>query len=174
MPTSRPRIGTNAFRIYNPFMRSKAAVLILCFLLSACTFGQKIDARIQAQESLDQFLACLAEGEYSRAAELYGGSYENLQSMNPSIAADDYSALWKNGCQLNGIQCLPLLNVVEAQETKAGEFLFIVELQAASGETYERGVCCGSEDDQTTSLFDFRVVRSNGNYLVMDMPPYVP
>ncbi len=131
-------------------------------------------AQAEAETALAQFLDKLAEGEYSDAAELFGGSYEELRYLNPRVPENDFQTLWRNGCQINGFQCLPLLRVIEAEETNSGEYLFTVELKDESGDTYEQGPCCGSSDNQTISRFEFQVIQSNGNFLVVNMPPFLP
>lgn len=159
-------------------MRRKIWFFLLCFLLNACTYGQnnasQSIAQKKAQLALTQFLEKLADGEYADAVELYGGSYEELRDMNPLVPENDLHSLWKNGCQLNGFQCLPLLRVIDVQEIKPEAFLFTVELDDGSGKTYEQGSCCGGSDDQRKTHFDFRVIHSDGGFLVCDMPPYLP
>lgn len=155
-------------------MRRIAGILFLCFLLSACVPGQDLTDQEKAQAALTQFLEGLSEGMYAEAVKFYGGSYDHLRSMNPLVPADDFQALWQNGCQLNGLQCLPLLRVANVEESVLGEFLFTVELNDGSGQPFEQESCCGDSEGQPVSRFEFRVKRSNGDYLVVDMPPYLP
>lgn len=122
------------------------------------------------------FFDRLAAGEYVAAAELYGGSYEILQGYNPTVDPDDVASLWQNGCQINGLQCLPVRIANFKEDTAVGETIFTVQFTAPDGSLFERGACCG--DHRTTppeTAFEFRVIRAeDGMYRVLDMPVYVP
>ncbi|HUM70932.1 MAG TPA: DUF333 domain-containing protein [Chloroflexota bacterium] len=121
------------------------------------------------------FFDRLAAGE-DAAAELYGGSYDVLQGYNPTVDPDDVATLWQNGCQINGLQCLPVRIANFKEETAVGETIFTVQFTAPDGSLFEREACCG--DAQTTPPefeFEFRVIRGEGGgYRVLDMPVYVP
>lgn len=122
------------------------------------------------------FFGRLAAGEYTAAAELYGGSYETLVNFNPEIDPDDVAALWQNGCQVNGLQCLPVRIASFNEQTAVGENIFTVQFNAPDGSLFVREACC--RDAQTTPPefeFEFRVIQGeDGVYRVLDMPVYVP
>ncbi|MGW8227051.1 MAG: hypothetical protein ACWGOY_15020, partial [Anaerolineales bacterium] len=73
-----------------------------------------------ATQQLQDFLNALSWGEdnqlefhnYERAAELFGGSYEILQTMNPDIDPDDHLTLLRHACEGNGFQCQRLREVL--------------------------------------------------------------
>ncbi|MCL4265606.1 MAG: DUF333 domain-containing protein [Anaerolineae bacterium] len=122
------------------------------------------------------FLDRLAAGEYAAAAELYGGSYEILEGYNPTVDPDDVASLWQNGCQVNGLQCLPVRIASFNEQTAVGETIFTVQFTAPDGSLFVREACC--RDAQTTPPefeFEFRVTQGeDGVYRVLDMPVYVP
>jgi hypothetical protein len=129
-----------------------------------------------AEITLTRFFEYLNNKDYQQAARLYGGDYDNLWAMNPAIPPDDREALWESACEVNGFQCLPVLRIVSAQEVSAEEFLFMVEFASLDGERFELGSCCGAEDEDLAAEAQFRyhVDSINGEYLVREMPVYVP
>lgn len=153
-----------------------AALLLLCIFLSACTPNSSTDQVSQAEETLTDFFQFLADGDYRQAAELYGGDYDQLRDMNPSISPDDYESLWRSGCTVNGFQCLPVLKVVKAEQISEDEFLFTMEFAAADGSVFISGSCCGADESEAESLsqFEYHVIRSAGQYCVQETPIYIP
>ena len=130
-----------------------------------------------AEESTKRFYKHLNEGEYDQAVDLYGGSYDILQSYNPDLDHEDYAALLQAGCEFNGLMCLEVLNVVSIQTSDEHEFFFEIEFANPDGSLFVRGPCCGEteEDMPSQSSFMIRVVcQDDGSCLVMDLPPYVP
>jgi hypothetical protein len=81
-------------------------------MLAAC-LPEKAEANLDdAEATLVDYFQYLADGDYERADKLYGGSYESLQEMNPTVFPNDHISLWKNGCTINGYQCLPIRRVI--------------------------------------------------------------
>jgi len=172
-------------------MKTKAIrIILVCaliFLMVACSVKTPTqsatpipatsDTRAEASQALQTFFEDLNVGDYKNAAALYGGSYDWLSSMNPDIDPADHVSLFKQGCQLNGFQCLKILRVTFDSQPSTNDFIFVVQFQNADGTLFVQGPCCG--EDETTSPpvseFKYTVTRTDsGNYLVMDRPPYVP
>jgi len=153
-----------------------SVIFLLCLLLTACAIFPAQNESAKAAESLTQFFQYLTDGDYARADELYGGDYEALQSMNPQISSEDHAALWEYGCALNGLQCLPVLRIVSSQVTAEGEYMFVVEFRRKDGELFVFGPCCGASETEMppVSLFEYHVVKSDGHFLVLDLPVFVP
>lgn len=149
-------------------------ILLSVFLYSACA-ARGSDSE-PARQALTGFFEALSQGRYSDAADLYGGSYEVLEGYNPEVNPDDHAALWQNGCQVNGLQCLAVRSAHFNEKTAGGEYIFTVEFSTSDNRLFERGACCG-EDAATPpqSQFEYRVVQSgDGQFLVLDLPVYVP
>ena len=130
-----------------------------------------------AQRVLIEFLQCLHDGEYDQAAQLYGGTYETMTDHNPSIDPNDHIALFRNACMINGVQCLQVKSVDLDQRRSATEFVFKVDFLNADGTLFVLGPCCGGSevDSPSQSVFEFTVTKvAKRQYLVNDMPPYVP
>ena len=129
-----------------------------------------------AQESLVAFFYLLNQGDYTQADMLYGGPYDALAASNPALSPDDHIGLLQNGCEINGFQCLQVRSTVLQAQTGPDEFQFSVEFSQENGDLFVRGPCCGaSETDMPPqSQFSFGVKKVNGQYLVMDLPVYVP
>lgn len=148
--------------------------ILLVQLLSACA-SQPSDSE-QARQALTGFFDALSKGHYSDAVSLYGGSYEILVGYNPEINPDDQAALWQNGCQVNGLQCLTVRSATFKELNSDGEYLFTVEFNAPDGSLFERGACCGEEPTTPPQFqFEYRVVEGgDGRFRVLDLPVYVP
>jgi len=135
------------------------------------------DDEALAVDALYAFFDALEGGNYAGAAELFGGSYEVLRGYNPTVAADDFATLWRNGCSINGLNCLKAGKVTLADRPAAGKYVFNVEFQTREGELFVVEPCCGAtETDQTPlSVFPILVARGeDGRYRVLDLPPYTP
>lgn len=142
------------------------------------------DEQLGLQVLVD-FLSYLNQGEYKKAAALYGGSYETMTAQNPDVDPADHETVLKNACTINGMQCL---QVNSAGPTSAGpyetnelnnrsEFKYQVEFINHDGSLYILGPCCGGNatDSPPQSVFYFSVVKvEDDKFLVMDMPPYSP
>lgn len=87
----------------------------------------------EARSALISFFELLNYREYEKAAALYGGEYQGLREWNPLLDPQDHAALLKNGCEINGLQCLHVKRIVDEKVVStvirncAGEFL-VVEL----------------------------------------------
>lgn len=158
-------------------VRKRAVLCLLCgFLFGACVAGQPAAEIAQAEDTLRIFFQYLADGEYQKADALYGGGYETLQSMNPLVPPEDHDLLWQMGCTVNGLQCLPLLRVINSQQISEDEFLITVEFKGADGQAFVRGPCCGASEAEMppVSQFEYQVARRNGRFQVLNPPVYVP
>ena len=149
------------------------SILVVLLLSSCATSTGKKD---QAQQALRDFFEHLAQGEYEAAAAQYAGSYETLVSFNPDLDPDDHVALWQSGCQFNGLQCLTVRTATFTTLADSGEYIFTVEFNAHDGSLFVLGACCGEEPvTPSQSQFEYRVVEGeDGQYLVLDMPVYIP
>ncbi len=148
-------------------------ILVLALLSSCATSMAKSD---RAAEVLRAFFDHLAQGEYEAAASLYGGSYETLVVFNPDLDPDDYTALWQRGCQVNGLQCLPVRTVTFNEVTLNGEYIFTVEFSNPDDSLFVLGACCGEHPTMPHQFqFEYRVVAgSDGSFLILDLPIYIP
>lgn len=153
-------------------------VLLISTALAACSPIQNDpSADLQtAQDCLESFFSLLSFGAYDQAVFLYGGSYQELRSMNPAIPADAYAALWENACITNGFQCLPIRQVLQAKVDESGVFHFLVEFKSRDGGLMVLGPCCGADATQMPprSQFEFTVIRRQGKFLVQEPPVFVP
>jgi hypothetical protein len=119
---------------------------------------------------------------FEKAVNLYGGSYETLIGMNPDIAPDDpddYAALLRNACEVNGFQCMRLHDVISSQtglpEYDARKVFLTVRLMDPDGGVFALGLCCSNETELPRTWFGFSVRQmEDGSWKVLDLPPYVP
>ncbi len=135
--------------------------------------------------SLVDFLSYLNQGDYEKAAQLYGGSYDTMLEQNPGLDPADHRALLENACTVNGAQCLQINSAGPASAGPYGtdstgrvdEFEYQVEFIDITGSLFVLGPCCGGSatDFPPQSAFYFTVIKTSaGRFLVLDMPPYLP
>ncbi len=170
MAWCNPEKGNYAFK------RLLALVILLLTagLTSAC--GVSAGDSDKAQQALVTFFEQLNRGDYEEAVKWYGGSYETLISFNPDQDPDDLTGLWENGCQINGLQCLPVRIVTFNERTFKGEYIFTVEFETPDGALFVLEACCGENPTTPPQFqFEYRVVEGgDGQFRVLDMPVYMP
>lgn len=153
----------------------KRYFLLLVLILGACAPTE--DATKQAQGTLVAYFDSLSQADYGTTIELYVGSYEGMLGNNPNITPDDRQALWKNACAINGYRCDLLVRTMEFRERTGDEFIFLVEFNNPDGTLFTLGPCCGATETEMppVSQFEYRVKKtSDGKFVVIDMPVYVP
>jgi hypothetical protein len=130
--------------------------------------------RDAAQAALDEYLTALNSGDFILGAKLYGGETETLQGWNPDIE-NDLPKWLERGCTQNGLQCLPVRTILYRGPDERGGYQFLVEFSASDGSLFHQGPCCGDESPGPfPASFRFSVLKSGENWLVMDLPPYMP
>ncbi len=156
--------------------RFLAGVCLLCGLLSACAPKAAAPQPSPAESALRAFFQALSTEEYAAAADLYGGSYDWLRSVNSSVDPDDLPELWRAGCELNGLACLPVGRVLSVQKPGMDEAVVVVEFLQGDGAVFTLGPCCGAEESRAVPqhAFEFRLQAQNGYWHMMDMPVLIP
>ena len=159
-------------------------IVTIGLILSSCSprmteppTNQQSEEVLAAQDSLVAFLDDLHEGRYEDAARLYGGTYDIMIDHNPNLDPNDRAGLLRNACTINGAECLELKSVVLEKEATANEFDFKVEFMDEDGSLFVLGPCCGGNETDTPqqSVFTIKVIKKDdGDFVVMEMPPYVP
>ncbi len=130
----------------------------------------------EAQEVLIRFFELLNAKQYAEADLLYDGDYEQLQIFNPSSDPADHAALWSWSCEFAGLQCLEV-RTATFKVLQGDTYIFQVEFNNPDGSLFVLGPCCGADETEMppVSQFEYRVSRgSDGQFRVMDLPPYVP
>ena len=125
-----------------------------------------------ARLALTEFFDYLHTGRYEEAMVLYGGTYQTMIDQNPAIDPQDQIALLRNACTINGFQCLQIKIAGIDRKPSTTEFVFVVQFQNSAGSVF----ALTSETEQTPrSFFEIRVTKTpQGEFHVIDMPPYMP
>jgi len=124
----------------------------------------------RAREVLFSYLSSLHAGRYAEAVNLYGGSYDILRDWNPALDPNGYAALFKSGCETNGLMCLDLAGFLLKEVVSPHEFKFNVEFITEDGSLFVSG-----SEASPQSKFVFTVLKDdNGKFLVQDLPVYAP
>jgi len=164
----------------------RASILLFIIFLISCAPQTTPEARPtptslpstagEAQEVLITFFQLMNAKKYTEGDALYGGSYETMQNWNPDIDPSDHIVLWTKACEQNGLVCL-LARTVTFKELQGDTYVFQVEFSNPDGSLFVLGPCCGANETEMppVSQFEYHVNRnSNGKFVVMEMPPYVP
>jgi hypothetical protein len=165
------------------FICSALTIFFTLFLVSCTSQRGKLpptetssDEQL-ALQALADFLQSLHTGDYDKATQLYGGTYETMIYHNPSIDPSDHTALLQNACAINGAQCLQVKSASLDKQISKTEFVFRVDFLNADGTLFVLGPCCGGNatDFPPQSVFYLTVMKvDKSKFTVMDMPPYAP
>ena len=165
-------------------MMQQLSILLLIIFLSSCT-PQPINTSEptslpstaeEAQQTLIKFFSLLKAKKYSEADALYGGSYEQLQVFNPDADPFEHAALWAGACEMSGLQCLTV-RTATFKNLQGDTYVFQVEFNNPDGSLFILGPCCGADETEMppVSQFEYKVTRNtSGQFVVLDLPPYVP
>jgi hypothetical protein len=174
--------------------------LLLMLLLSSCSAAQSLPVgqegvaapeeessmidptpsealELMALAALNDYYQSLNQGLYERAVAFYGGSYEELAYLNPTIDPDEKAELLRAGCEFNGFMCLAVLSSELVQVENQQEFIFELEFANSDGSLFVLGPCCGADEETMPPVSVFTVqVRCDDEGLcqVLNLPPLVP
>jgi hypothetical protein len=132
----------------------------------------------EAQTALIKFFELLNSKKYADADLLYGGDYEQLEVFSPDTnpAPSGHAKLWADACQLAGLQCLEVRSAT-FKNLQGDTYIFQVEFSNPDGSLFVLGPCCGANETEMppVSQFEYAVGRNaDHQYVVMNLPPYVP
>lgn len=160
--------------------------MLFALLLTACAAGptaapttptaEAASDMARAEETLTTFFSMLHEGQYAEATDYYGGTYDELGAfVFPTIALDEHEKIWETVCA-GLLKCLPVRNVVSAEQSGPDEFVFVVEFSNEDGTLFELGPCCGATEEEmpTQSQFTYTVMKTGDQFTVLNPPVYVP
>ena len=153
-------------------------IVTLILALMSCTprSGRPSDEQL-ALDILVNFLESLHNGEYDKAARLYGGTYKTMIDHNPDVNSRDHAVLLRRACSINGMQCLQVKSVSLDKKVSDTEFVFKVDFLNEDGTLFLLGSCCGGDEADLLpqSVFYFTVRKvDKDDFNVMDIPPYGP
>ncbi|HRF48480.1 MAG TPA: hypothetical protein PLC98_12720 [Anaerolineales bacterium] len=186
-PTEAPRPQPTATAQATPTLAASASPATSTVTLQAATAQMTSPTAPTAEPTLDpieqeaantlrDFLTLLHFRRYAEAAPLYGGSYEDLAGfLGPFAGSMEPVALWQKTCDNYFLQCL-LPKAVSLDARTEASLFFRVSFYNPDGSTFTLGPCCGASeaDMPPRSEFSYEVTVSEGHYLVLGTPPYVP
>ena len=166
-------------------MDMKRAILLFCLLILVTGCKPNVATPVptplsstasEAQEVLIKFFGLLNSKQYAEADALYGGDYEQLKVFSSDTDPSDHAKLWADACQLAGLQCLEVRSAT-FKNLQGDTYIFQVEFSNPDGSLFVLGPCCGANETEMppVSQFEYAVARNaDHQYVVMNLPPYVP
>jgi hypothetical protein len=146
-------------------------IILLVLLVGLLGAGCSPSESRQAEHALVDYFAYLHDGEYEKAAALYGGEYDVLRDWNPEVDPSDCAALWERGCTVNGLQCLKIHKIGAYEAASPGTFEFWVQFESPGGGVFQTQSQAGGG---TKSSFKFTVQKTSDGYVVDELPVYLP
>lgn len=171
-------------------MKIKYNILIIslicfCLILSGCNLWSFSNSQLLthsagqtdtlseaqlARQSLERFLAALADKDYDQAVNYYGGSYHQLKALSPEIKTDWPAKLWEKFCLQKKGLCLEY-NLLKQEQIDAKHFKFTVQYFDNNGSIYKTPGCSCSGGGQKD--FEFTVRRLDNQFFVTSLPPLI-
>ena len=131
-----------------------------------------------ARDTLIIYFELLHAGDHDIALQLQGGPAEYIEELRrayPEVDPFDFAGLFKTACERQ-YRCLQVKKVVSVEQIMEDEYRLVVEFFDENGDTFQLAPCCSPApaEDQTTSQFEYTVIRINGRLRVLEGPIYVP
>jgi hypothetical protein len=157
-------------------MKRSCLLIAILILIATCFVSNTNRSLSAAKMALKNFFLALNSEDYEKAVDLYGGSYEIIQGMNPGLDPQDHISLWQHACRMNGFQCLRVKRIVKTVAINEFEYRFTVEFRNPDGSLFIQGPCCGEDETNATGISQFviSVRKMDDEFKVMDLPSYVP
>jgi hypothetical protein len=155
----------------------KLSFILLIFMLASCSSGNSAKTEESAADALNGYFTALHDGDYGTAVSVYGGSYEMMVSNNADIDPTDHAKLLERACTVNGNMCLEPASIVLESVSAEGDYLFTVKFLNDDGTSFVLGPCCGASETDMPPVEEFQYTvqtTANGEYEVLELPPYVP
>ena len=126
-----------------------------------------------SREALVSYFNLLNKKQYSDAVKYHGSGYDYLKNWNSGLGlkSNDYESLIKNGCEVNGLQCLKIKMILNQQKISETDFKFIVQFENNDGTLFEQ---INEDENQSLTKADFEYIvrKTNNQFLVITQPVY--
>ena len=163
-------------------MLRKIFLVLFTLMLAGCAAKTPRFEEKLAEQAAVAFFKFLSSERYSEADRLYAGNYEPLISLSEPYTPNDHALLWKNACELSGLQCLAIDRIISTERYEKTEqnplnaFKIMVEFKDRTGKVFVLGPCCGASEQEMppVSQFIVDVIEHDGEFYVTSLPVFVP
>jgi hypothetical protein len=163
-------------------MVRKIGWILFMLMLAGCAAKTPRFEEQLAEQAAVAFFKDLSAGHYTQADALYAGDYSALASFSSVISPTDHAALWKNGCEISGLQCLPIDRIISTERYPVTQtnpqtaFKITVEFKGRTGKTFVQSPCCGASATEMPPVSQFKVdvIERGGKFYVTSLPVYIP
>lgn len=139
--------------------------LCLTLLLSGCS-DNKNKSLVHPDEVLKAYTTAITNQDYKTLVSLYGGSYEWISGFTNESQREDKEKIFEN--YLKVIPEKIFLNeIIEKQVINEEELRYTITYKKSDGTLFDVG-----SSASRSSKFNYTIKRINGNYKVMEPPPY--
>lgn len=161
--TPTPRLGASQLPAVKTAVNAEIMTLVARETVPARGLVRS-DDRSDGSAAVFRFLHLLNAGQYNEAAALYGGSYKELWAMSCcGVDPRDHAAIWRDVCERMVLRCLEPYGVEWATSSNNESLEYYAYF------TEEDGSVMGAPPNGTP--FSFSVISSDGQFLVIGLPP---
>ncbi len=136
-------------------------VAFVCIGIVGCSASNEKNNEVLPEQVLQSYFDSIANNDFKAVVSLYGGDYDLLQSYNPDISPTDYESLFRNFINHNGGQIVKIEQIHDKKNISDDEFQFDVTF-TQEGEKFRNGL-----------HYTYTVKKINGQWKVMELPPYL-
>jgi hypothetical protein len=130
-----------------------------------------------ARQALVNFFDLLNQKKFTEAAAILdanpGGNpnpnLDILRSDNPNVPGNDIATLLEQGCTVNGLQCLPVDKISAVESVQSGGYQFTVSFLLPDGSRFSLPQ---TEGKPAIEQFTYTLVKEDGQFRVLELPPY--
>lgn len=151
------------------------SMIWLLLVLVGCSNNlEGYSGKVEAEETLRTYTKAFANQDASVIYELYGGSYEWLESFLrgflPEIDLADKKGIINNYVKQGIMPRISLNEILEQKEVNEDEYVFVVNFINEDGTPF----ITREADTIRDKEFTYTLKRVDGKFKVMELPPYQP
>lgn len=142
-------------------------ILIIMLVLIGCTNNQKSE-EVDPDEVMTQYAEAIANKDSQTIVQLYGGDYEFMKNFSLEDERDDKEKVVENYLKVIPEKIF-FDEIINKEKISDEEVEYEITYKTEDGSTFE------VRDAETGSgIFKYTVKKIDGQYKVMNPPPYQP
>lgn len=137
-------------------------LITLLLVMTGCT-GKAEEYPDDPETLVQAYFNSLYDENYEKVATYYGGTYEELQGYHPQMNGNDHAALFEAYIEITGGQLVNIESIIKINEIRTNEeYSFELTFIDKKGTSFREGM-----------VYTYSVKKVDGQYKVMELPPYL-